>query len=319
MSKSIAFAPEVNIGTPVTPTTTLVANSSDGIQTNMSRNEFAPLNGTRFGVQAVVDGQVEMSGSLEMAVDRKMFAYLLTGLFGVPITTPITPGSGTTNIFKHEFSPNDNVKSITIEQWNGKIAQVFAGVLPTAAKFSFPIDNLPTVSYELLALSQSTKTTQTTPTWDCDLPYNHTNVIVTIDGRAAPNAADVELSFEADTKAVYGYPKEAQHYRIGRLTVTGSLTYYLEDTVSAKEFYEKYLNGELVSFQLSLNGGKIGDTDKNYSVAFDINKAALTKVNDPMDDDMERFELEFTATVDCETQNYASITLVNDNETYVAT
>lgn len=317
MPKSLAFAPEATLGTAVTPTLSMTINPSDGLQVDMGRNEYAPLNGTRFGVQELVDGQVAMEGSIEMAVDKALFAYLLASVLGTPTTTDNNNGT-----FTHVFTPADSITSLTMEQFDGKLAQTYAGVIANTATFNFPIDDLPTVAFDLLALSQTTSTSHTTPTWLCETPYNHTNVKVFIDDTEAPDTADVEIGIEANNEAIYGYPKEARRYKLGRLTATGSMIYYLINANTAQTFYSKYISGTPVDIKIQLEGDFIKvdgvATETKYKVEVEIPRAILTAAKDPMDEDAERFEIEFGATVKCSNQEFVKVTVVNDVESYTA-
>lgn len=237
--------------TPASPNGVLVPINSCGIRSQQNLNESSVIRGNRNPV-APIAGNIDVSGSITVPVDKRAFGYWLKALCGAPTTTGAGP-------YTHIFKPGNIQPSLVVEK-GFKDINLFAlynGCKINQFSMSLGGDGELTANFDLLGAKETIDDTSfdNTPTAVSLDPFGNFQGAVKEGGATIATLTAVELAVACNLDGEQ-YCIGGQGFRNdipeGMLQVTGSITALFENDT----LLNKAISGTESSLEITLTNGE---------------------------------------------------------------
>lgn len=244
--------------TPATPTGIRLPFNSSEIQSKQNLIESNTITGSRNPTQPG-RGNVSVSGSMVIPVDKIGIGYILKALLGTPNTT------GTTT-YTHVYKPKSTVPSLVIEQGFTDINayEVFNGCKINQLSLSAGGDGELTASVDIVGSKETDGSSSfvTTPTTFSVEKFGNFQAAIKEGGATIANVTQMELQIanNLDTNQyVIGGGGVLGDIPEGMFQVSGSITAFFENLT----LLNKAVNNTESSLELKFTSG-------SHSLAFSI-------------------------------------------------
>jgi len=238
---------------PTTKKAVIMPFSSSKLQSKQNLIESNLIRGSRNPCQPSL-GNVDVSGSLTVPVDKIGFGYWLKALLGAPTTTrPVETGP-----YNHVFKVSDNQPSLVLQQGYTDIGvyELFNGCKINKLGLSLGGDEELNANLDLIGAKQALNSTtyMATPATIALERFNNFQASVEEGGTVAANVKSVELNIECGL--------DGDQYVMSGGGVRGDLpegTYQINGSITALfenvTLLNKAINGAESSLKIKLTSG----------------------------------------------------------------
>ncbi len=226
---------------------------SSKLQSKQSQKESAVMRNSRNPYRPLY-GNVDVSGSLAVPLDKVAFGYWLKAVFGAPTTTrPIETGP-----YNHVFKPSDIQPSLVLQQGYTDIAvyELFNGCKINKLGLSFGGDEELKASIDIIGAKETVGSSPyaSAPTDIFLEQFNSFQGSVEEGGSLAANIKSAELNIECNLDGeqyVMGGNGIRGDIPEGLFKISGSITALFENAV----LLNKAINGVASSLKFKLTSG----------------------------------------------------------------
>lgn len=241
----LGFAKETTWGTPVAPTR------------YMPFNEFSAEEELGTVVDESRRGNITkdygvIPTTLKSNLELSMFLYpdIVGVLFKNMLPNVTTTGTGP---YVHTLKAGTTQSSLTFQHFNGADERQYAGVILDEITISGETTSPIEISVTGQGKSGQVVAT-TTPTIETTLmPITGAMATLKVDTVANANLASFEITIARENRLIYGASATQEPTKAvqGRVEVTGSLSFEIEDATE----YEKFKAQQYVNLELTIDGG----------------------------------------------------------------